>query len=127
MIPIEETRLYKQVKENVQVRVNFDDDTLAPLSELRAELNFRTQHSFPTDNLNEPVLMQSYTNMLAEDLIYAILDQCGITREDIKLLEFSNKFMGKDCYDYIPTYRGCRMGARDSRNEESSGKPREER
>lgn len=127
MIPIEETRLYKQVKEDVQVRVNFDDDALAPLSELRAELRFRTQHSFPTDNLNEPALMESHTNMLAEDLIYAILDQCGITCKDIKLLEFCNKFMGKDCYDYIPSYRGRWMGARDSRHEESSGVMGEER
>ena len=121
MIPIEETGLYEQVKENIQISVKFDDDALAPLSELRAELHFRTQHSFPTDNLNEPVLMESHINMLAEDLIYTILNQCGITREDIKLLEFCNKFMGKDCYDYIPAYRGCRMGARDSRHEESSG------
>ena len=121
MIPLEETGLYKLVEENVKVKVNLDGDSRKTLSQLMVDVRFGNLYSFPTDDLNNPTLMKDHTKLLTEDLIYTILDQCGITREDIKLLEFCKEFMGKDYHDYIPAYRGHGMGSCDSRHEESSG------
>ena len=121
MIPIEETSLYKLIEENVKVKVNLDGDSHKTLSQLMVDVRFRNLYSFPTDDLNNPTLMKDHTKLLTEDLIYVILDQCGITRKDYQFLVFCKKFTGKDRYDRISAYRGYRMGARDSRNEESSG------
>ena len=43
-----------------------------------------------------------------------------IEETDLDLIRFVDAFGGKDCYDYIPAYRDCRMGSCDSRNEKSS-------
>ena len=118
MIPIEETDLYKRVKDQVQVKINLDDPNR--LSDLRIDIAFRYLQAFPMDDLNEPTLMENHTKILAENAFYDILEQCGITRKDYQFLIFCKKFTGKDRYDYISAYRGCRMGSCDSRNEEPS-------
>lgn len=119
MIPIEETDLYKRIKDQVQVKIDLDDPNR--LSDLRIDIAFRYLQAFPMDDLGDPVMMENHTNVLAENAVYDILEQCGITRRDYQFLMFCKEFMGKDYYDYIPAYRGCRMGSCDSRNEESSG------
>ena len=118
MIPIEETKLYKQVKDNALVRVHLDE---SGLSDLRTDVQFRQQFSFLNEDLNDPNKMENHAKNLAEDMVYTILEQCGITRKDYQFLMFCKEFMGKDYYDYIPAYRGCRMGSCNSRHEESSG------
>lgn len=119
MIPIEETDLYKRVKDKVQVKIDLDDPNRLP--DLSIDIAFRYLQAFPMDDLNESTLMDNHIKILAETAVYDILEQCGITRKDYQFLMFCKEFMGKDYYDYIPAYRGCRMGSRDSRNEESSG------
>lgn len=118
MTPIEETKLYAHVKDHVYVKLHLDE---SGLSDLRTDVQFRQQLSFLNDDLNDPIKMENHTKSLAEDMVYTVLEQCGITRKDYQFLIFCKEFVGKDSYDYIPAYRGCRMGARDSRNEESSG------
>lgn len=118
MIPIAETKLYKQVKDNALVRVRLDE---SGLSDLRTDVQFRQQFSFLNEDLNDPIKMENHAKNLAEDMVYTILEQCGITRRDYQFLIFCKKFTRKDYYDYIPAYRGRRMGSCDSRNEESSG------
>lgn len=110
MIPIEETRLYKQAKDHVWVRVHLDE---SGLSDLRTDVQFRQQLSFLNDDLNDPIMMENHAKSLAEDIVYTVLEQCGITRKDYQLLMFCKEFMGKECHDYIPAYRGCRMGSCD--------------
>lgn len=117
MIPIEETKLYELAKDHVSVKVHLDE---SGLSDLRTDVQFRQQFSFLNDDLNDPIKMENHAKSLAEDTVYTILEQCGITRKDYQFLMFCKEFMGKDYYDYIPAYRGCRMGARHSRNEEPS-------
>ena len=119
MIPIEETDLYKCIKDQAQVKIDLDDPNR--LSDLRVDIAFRCLQAFPTDDLNEPTLMENHTKILAEKAIYDILEQCGITYKDYQFLIFCKQFTGKDRYDYISAYRGCRMGSGDSRNEEPSG------
>lgn len=119
MIPIEETDLYKRVKDKVQVKIDLDDPNRLP--DLSIDIAFRYLQAFPMDDLNESTLMDNHIKILAETAVYDILEQCGITRKDYQFLMFCKEFMGKDYYDYIPAYRGCRMGSCDSRNEESSG------
>lgn len=119
MTPIEETYLYQKLKDNVQVSMNLDDPNRRAY--LRVDAIFMQNYEFPLDVLNEQDLMEQHTEMLIERMFYSILEQCGITQKDIQFLKFCEEFIGKDCYDYIPAYRGYRMGARDSRNEESSG------
>lgn len=118
MIPIEETKLYKLAKDYAWVKVHLDEDGL---SDLRTDVQFRQQFSFPNDDLNDPFKMENHVKNLAEDMVYRVLEQCGITRKDYQFLIFCKKFTGKDRYDYISAYRGCRMGSCDSRHEESSG------
>lgn len=118
MIPIEETELYKLAKDHVWVKVHLDE---SGLSDLRTDVQFRQQLSFPNDDLNDPFKMENHVKNLAEDMVYTVLEQCGITRKDYQFLIFCKKFTGRDRYDYISTYRGCRMESRDSRDEEPSG------
>lgn len=118
MIPIEETKLYKLAKDHASVKVHLDE---SGLSDLRTDVQFRQQFSFLNDDLNDPIKMENHAKSLAEDMVYTVLERCGITRKDYQFLMFCKEFMGKDYYDYIPAYRGCRMGARHSRHEESSG------
>lgn len=118
MTPIEETKLYEHLRDSVKVRVRLDE---SGMTDLRIDAQFRQYSSIPNDDLNDRTVMKNRINSLAESAFYNILKQCGITYEDYQLLLFCKEFMGKDCYDYIPAYRGYRMGARDSRHEESSG------
>lgn len=118
MTPIEETKLYTHVKYHVYVKLHLDE---SGLSDLRTDVPFRQQLSFPNDNLNDPIKMENHAKSLAEDMVYTVLERCGITRKDYQFLLFCKKFTGKDRYDYISAYRGCRMGSGDSRNEEPSG------
>ena len=117
MISIEETKLYKLAKDHVWVKVHLDE---SGLSDLKTDVQFKKQLSFPNDDLNDPFKMENHVKNLAEDMVYTILEQCGITRKDYQFLIFCKKFTGKDRYDYISTHRGCRMGSCDSRNEEPS-------
>lgn len=118
MVPIEESKLYAYVKDHVYVKVYLDE---SGLSDLRIDVQFRQLLSFLNDDLNDPIKMENHAKNLAEDMVYTVLEQCGITRKDYQFLIFCKEFTGKDRYDYISAYRGCRMGARDSRHEESSG------
>ena len=125
MIKIEESKLYKRVKDYARVRVHLDEKS--GLSDLMADVQFRQLLSFPNDDLDDPIMMENHAKSLAENMVYTILEQCGITRRDYQILIFCMEFIGKDRYDYIPTYRGCRMGSCNSRHEESSGVVGEER
>lgn len=118
MIPIEETDLYKRVKDQVQVKIDLDDPKRPP--HLSSDIAFRYLQAFSMNELNESTLMENYTKTLAENAVYDILEQCGITHKDYQFLMFCKEFMGKDYYDYIPAYRGCRMGSCNPRHEESS-------
>lgn len=118
MTPIEETKVYEYLRDNVKVRVRLDK---SGLSDLRVGVEFRQYSSIPNDDLDDRTLMENHINSLAEFAFYNILEQCGVTYKDYQLLLFCKEFMGKDGYDCIPAYRGCRMGSCDSRNEESSG------
>ena len=119
MTPIEETPVYEYLRDNVKVRIGHGKKK--GLSDLRVDVLFRQCGSIPTEYLDNRTLMTNLINSLAESAFYNILKQCGITYEDYQLLLFCKEFMGKDGYDYIPAYRGCRMGSCDSRHEESSG------
>ena len=118
MTPIEETKLYEHLRNSVRVRIRLDE---SGMTDLRIDAQFRQYASIPNDDLNERDVMENRVNSLAESAVYNILEQCGITYKDYQLLLFCKEFMGKDGYDYIPAYRGCRMGSCDSRHEESSG------
>ena len=118
MVPIEESKLYTYVKDHVYVKVCLDE---GGLSDLKADVQFRQLLSFLNDDLNDPIKMENHAKNLAEDMVYTVLEQCGITRKDYQFLIFCKEFTGKDRYDYISAYRGCRMGSCDSRHEESSG------
>ena len=110
MIPIEETKLYELAKDHVSVKVHLDE---SGLSDLRTDVQFRQQFSFLNDDLNDLNKMENHVKNLAEDMVYTVLEQCGITRKDYQFLIFCKEFTRKDRYDYISTYRGCRMGSCD--------------
>ena len=57
MIPIAETKLYKQVKDNALVRVRLDE---SGLSDLRTDVQFRQQFSFLNEDLNDPIKMENH-------------------------------------------------------------------
>ena len=118
MTPIEETSLYKRAKE--QVRIALDLDNPNRLAKIRTSVSFGRVHEFPMDDIGDQVAMEHHVNELAEAAVWDILEQCGITREDYQSLMVCKDFVGKDCYDFIPAYRGRRMGSCDSGHEESS-------
>ena len=101
MIPIEETKLYKQVRDHVRINVHLDE---SGLSDLRADVQFRQQILFLNDDLNDPIKIENHAKNLAEDMVYTVLEQCGITRKDYQFLIFCKKFTGKDRYDRISAY-----------------------
>ena len=123
MIPIEETDLFKKIKDNVRIEYNHGTNT----ARVYVDVVFTQCEVFPFGSVEEVGASQYLDNVqycahnLARDAIQSIIYQCGIEPKDLDLIRFVEAFGGKDCYDYVPAYRGCRMGARHSRNEESSG------
>ena len=123
MIPIEETDLFKQIKNNVRIEDNHGTKT----ARVYVDVIFTQSEVFPFGSVEEVGASQYLDNArycahdLARNIIQSIIYQCGIEQKDLDLIRFVEAFAGKDCYDYVPAYRGCRMGARHSRNEESSG------
>ena len=123
MIPIEETDLFKKIKDNVHIEYNHGTNT----ARVYVDVIFTQSEVFPFGSVEEVGASQYIDNSqycahnLARDAIQSIIYQCGIEPKDLDLIRFVEAFAGKDCYDYIPGYRGCRMGTRDSRHEESSG------
>lgn len=96
MTPFKETKLYQNLKDNVQVSMDLDDPNRRAY--LRLDAIFMQDYAFSLDDLNDPDLMDQYTEMLVEGMFYSILEQCGITQKDIHFLEFREEFMGKDYY-----------------------------
>ena len=119
MTPIEETKLYKRANEQIQINLDLDDPNR--LADIRTDVSFRYVHAFPMDDIGDQVAMKHHANELVETAVWDILEQCGITREDYRFLIRYKDFIGKDCYDFIPTYRGRRMGSCDSGYEERLG------
>lgn len=123
MIPIEETDLFKKIKDNVHIEYDHGTNT----ARVYVDVIFTQCEVFPFGSIEEVGASQYRGNVqycahnLALDAIQSIIYQCGIERKDLDLIRFVEAFAGKDCYDYVPAYRGCRMGARHSRHEESSG------
>ena len=122
MIPIEETDLFKKIKDNVHIEYDHGTKT----ARVYVDVIFTQCEVFPFGSAEEVGASQYLDNArycahdLARDAIQSIIYQCGIERKDLDLIRFVEAFGGKDCYDYVPAYRGCRMGSCDSRNEESS-------
>lgn len=123
MIPIEETDLFKKIKDNVHIEYNHGTNT----ARVYVDVVFTQCEVFPFGSVEEVGASQYLDNVqycahnLARDAIQSIIYQCGIEPKDLDLIRFVEAFAGKDSYDYVPAYRGCRMGSCDSRNEESSG------
>lgn len=122
MIPIEETDLFEKIKDNVHIEY----DHSAKTARVYVDVIFTQCEVFPFGSVEEVGASQYIDNVrycahdLARNAIQSIIYQCGIEREDLDLIRFTELFAGKDCYDYVPSYRGCRMESCDSRNEESS-------
>lgn len=123
MIPIEETDLFKKIKDNVHIEY----DHSAKTARVYVDVIFTQCEVFPFGSVEEVGANQYIDNArycahdLARNAIQSIIYQCGIEPKDLDLIRFVEAFSGKDCYDYIPAYRGCRMGSRNSRNAQSSG------
>lgn len=123
MIPIEETDLFKKIKDNVHIEYDHGTNT----ARVYVDVIFTQCEVFPFGSVEEVGASQYLDNVrycahnLARDAIQSIIYQCGIERKDLDLIRFVEAFTGKDCYDYIPAYRGCRMGSSNSRHEKSSG------
>lgn len=104
MTPIEETSLYKRAMEQTRIKLDLDDPNR--LADIRTDVSFRYVHAFPMDDIGDQVAMERHANELVETAVWDILEQCGITREDYRFLIRCKDFVGKDCYDFIPAYRG---------------------
>ena len=97
MIPIEETNLFKKIKDNVHIEYNHADK----MAHVYVDVHFRQVQMFPFGSVEEVGASQYLDNVrycahnLARDAIQSIIYQCGIEPKDLYLIRLAKGVRGK--------------------------------
>ena len=91
MIPIEETDLFKKIKDNVQIEYNHGTNT----ARVYVDVIFTQSEVFPFGSVEEVGVSQYIDNSqycahdLAREAIQSIIYQCGIEPKDLSFIKFA--------------------------------------
>lgn len=91
MIPIEETDLFKKIKDNVHIEYNHGTNT----ARVYVDVIFTQSEVFPFGSVEEVGASQYLDNArycahnLARNAIQSIIYQCGIEPKDISFIQFA--------------------------------------